>query len=476
MTHMKNMTSDVCVIGAGAGGLTVASVASQMGAKVILVEGNKMGGDCLNTGCVPSKSLLAAAKAAKTCVESKKFGIHTNKLEVHFEEVMNYIKKVINTVSEHDSVERFEKLGVKVIQSSGSFLDEKTLVAGDFHIHSKRFVIATGSSPSIPKIPGLEKIDYLTNETIFSLKEKPEHLIVIGGGPIGCELSQAFALLGIRVSILEAFTILPKDEKDLVSIMRDQLISDGITIYEHCKILQINKQNNLIEVQININDTDKTITGTHLLIATGRTANISHLNLDAAKITYTEKGISVDKRLRTSNKRVFAIGDVIGHYQFTHIAGYHVGIVIKNILFRLPAKINYQAVPWVTYTTPELAHVGLSEDDASKKYSEIKKLNFCFKDNDRAITENKTNGSISVITQRNGKILGVSILGEEAGELLLPWIIAIQKNRKINEFVNAIIPYPTLSEINRQAASKFYEPILFSQWIKKIVRLLLKLP
>lgn len=469
---IKKIKADICIIGAGAGGLTVAATASQMGASVILIEQDKMGGDCLNTGCVPSKSLLAAAKSAKLCHEAKKFGVHVNSVQINFQEVVSYVKKCIDTIEKHDSVDRFEKLGVKVIQGKGEFLNPQTVVAGDMHIHAKRFVIATGSSPSIPDISGLENINYFTNETIFELHEKPEHLVVIGGGPIGCELSQAFALLGFKVTLLEVVNILPKDEKDLVSNLREQLIADGVKIYEGCQILGVNQNNSLSEVQIKHQEKNEIITGSHILIAAGRKPNVSNLNLDAAEIVYTKKGISVDNRLRTSNKRVYAIGDVVGHFQFTHIAGYHASIAIKNILFRLPAKINYHSVPWVTYTTPELSHVGLSEEEASKKYSKMNVLRYEFKENDRAIVENRINGSIKAIVTPKGKILGVSILGYEAGELLLPWIMAIQKNRKINEFVGVITPYPTLSEINRQVASEFYKPMLFSKWMRGLVKAL----
>jgi len=472
----EKIKADICIIGAGAGGLTVAATAAQMGASVVLIEQHKMGGDCLNTGCVPSKSLLAAAKAAKLCVNAKKFGIHVDSIQINFQEVMSHVKKSIDTIEKHDSIERFEKLGVNVIKKKGSFIDAKTVVAGACHVQAKRFVIATGSSPVIPDIIGMEKISYLTNETIFELQEKPEHLIVIGGGPIGCELSQAFSLLGTQVTLLEAFTLLPKDDKALVSNLREQLIADGMAIYENCKIVDVHQKENKIEIKIDQQNKTQIISGSHLLIATGRKANIADLNLSAAKVNTTQKGIVVDNRLRTSNKHIYAIGDCIGQYQFTHIAGYHASIITRNILFRLPAKINYQAVPWVTYTTPELAHVGLSKEEASKAHAKINVLHYALSENDRAIVENKTNGTIKAITTSKGKILGVSILAEESGELLLPWIMAIQHNRKINEFVSVITPYPTMSEMNRQVASEFYKPIIFSKWVRRLVKVLSLLP
>ncbi len=472
MNQIKKIKVDVCIIGAGAGGLSVAAAAVQMGATVVLIEHEKMGGDCLNYGCVPSKSLLAAAKSAKECQQSAHFGIHVESVAIDFAQVMSHVRGVIDTIAEHDSVERFTKLGVQVIQAKALFQDPHTVIAGDAIIHARRFVIATGSTATIPPIPGLEQTAYSTNETIFSLTAKPEHLIVIGGGPIGCELSQAFALLGCEVTLLEGVKILPRDEQDLVSILREQLIQDKVKLYEDIRVINVSQQNNAIHIQIERSGQQQTIIGTHLLVAAGRKANVAGLNLPAANIAYTDRGIQVDNRLRTTNKHVFAMGDVAGGYQFTHIASYHAGIVIRNILFRIPAKVNYRAVPWVTYTMPELAHVGLLAEEALKNDSKVRVLNFSFSDNDRAQTERATVGSIKVITTAKGKILGTTILGAHAGELLLPWIIAIQEGRTIRDFTNAIAPYPTLSEISKRVAGEFYVTMLFSTRIKKLVRFL----
>lgn len=472
MIQPKKIKGDICIFGAGAGGLTVASVAAQMGARVVLIEQDKMGGDCLNSGCVPSKSLLAAAKAAKQCAQAKQFGIHLQSIEINFSEVMDHIKKVIETIAEHDSVERFTNLGVQVIHGHASFVDEKTVVVNDTYIQARRFVIATGSTASIPPIPGLEKINFLTNETIFSLNEKPTHLIVIGGGPIGCEIAQAFAFLGCRVTLLEAMNILPKDDSELVLQLKNQLTQDGVIIHEKISIKNVKDEDGTIFVEFENNGNKQIISGSHLLVATGRRAKVDGLNLEAAKIQYTPKGIQVDQRLRTTNKSVFAMGDVIGGYQFTHVAGYHAGIIIKNCLFRIPAKADNHAIPWVTYTMPELAHVGLSTDENQTQDHSIKTLRFSFQDNDRAQAELATLGTIKVITAKNGKILGVSILGENAGELLLPWVIAIQNGRNISEIAKTIAPYPTLSEISKRVAGEFYVPMLFSKRIKKIVKIL----
>lgn len=464
---------DICVIGAGAGGLSVAAGASQMGATVALVESGKMGGDCLNYGCIPSKSLLAAAKAAQHFRTAEPFGIHPIEPEIDFTKVMAHVHNVIHIIGEKkDSIERFTKLGVKVFQAHGEFLDANTLVAGDTKITARRFVVATGSSPKIPPIPGLDRVSFYTNETIFDLTKKPEHLIIIGGGPIGCELGQAFHMLGTEVTVIEANRILKHDEQDFVDILRTHLLKQGLKIHEKVKIAQIKQRQSQIEVTLEKKGQQQTIVGSDLLVATGRSANVNGLNLEAAGIRYSLKGIEVDSRLRTTNKRVYAIGDVAGSYQFTHLANYHAGIVIRNILFRLPARVDYRAPPWVTYTDPELAHVGLSILDAQKVDAKTKILTWDYIEIDRALAENQTLGKIKVATNRRGSILGVTILGSHAGELLIPWISAIQEGKSIRSMTNFIVPYPTLSEINKFVAGEFYTPILFSKWTKKMVRFL----
>ncbi|OGT50919.1 MAG: dihydrolipoamide dehydrogenase [Gammaproteobacteria bacterium RIFCSPHIGHO2_12_FULL_42_13] len=469
---MTQLNVDICVIGGGSGGLSVAAGASQMGATVALVESGKMGGDCLNYGCVPSKSLLTAAKVAHEISTSSLFGIEEKKPVVDFAKVMAHVHGVIEKISVHDSVERFTKLGVKVIQAPAQFKDANTVVAGDTTITARRFVIATGSSPAVPPIPGIDKVNFYTNETIFDIQHKPEHLIVIGGGPIGCELAQAFLLLGTKVTVLEAFNILPKDEKDLVAMLRQQLIDDGLVIKEGVKITDIREENKKIKVTLTKEGREEVITGTDLLVAAGRRANVKKLNLEAAGVRYSAKGIEVNKRLQTSNKRVYAVGDVAGSFQFTHIAGYHAGIAVRNILFRLPANVDYKAVPWVTYTDPELAHVGMSTEDALKYDPKAKIVYANFADNDRAQAEHKTLGKIKVVTDKKGKILGATILGPHAGELLLPWVIAIQEGKSIRSMTSIIAPYPTLSEISKRVAGEYYKPLIFSDRVKKIVRFL----
>lgn len=468
--------TDIAIIGGGSGGLSVAAGASQMGANVVLIEHHKMGGDCLNVGCVPSKSLLAAAKSVYQIQQAEKFGASTQGVEVDFSKVMQHVKSVINAIAPNDSVERFEGLGVKVILSNAKFINQNTVLAGEYEVTAKRFVIATGSSPFVPPIPGLKDVVFYTNETIFDLTEKPSHLIIIGGGPIGCEIAQAFLMLGCKVTVLEMFNILPKDDIEMVEISRKNFIKQGLEIHENIKILDVNNAgNNQIAINIESQGETKTISGSHVLVATGRRPIVNTLNLESAKVIYSPKGIQVDQYLRTSNKKIYAIGDCVGPYLFTHIAGYHAGIVIKNILFKLFAKVDYSVVPWVTYTEPELAQVGLIEKDAVQKYKDCRVLNWSFDENDRAQAEKETMGKIKVITDKKGYILGVTILGKNAGELLLPWIILMQNKLKISKMTDCIVPYPTLSEISKRAAGQFYTPLLFSDKMKKWVKLIQRL-
>ncbi|MGE3319506.1 MAG: NAD(P)/FAD-dependent oxidoreductase [Candidatus Berkiella sp.] len=468
----KTIKVDLAIIGGGAGGLSIAAGAAQMGASVALIEKGKMGGDCLNSGCVPSKSLLAAAKVAHTMRKAHQFGIQAVEPEVDFTKVMEHVHGVIDTIAVHDSVDRFEKLGVAVIQAPGRFQDKCSVVGDDTLVKAKRFVIATGSSPAIPPVPGLDKVSYFTNESIFFLTEKPSHLIVIGGGPIGSELAQAFLLLGVKVTVLEAFKMLPRDEQDLVAILRDQLLQQGLNLYENTKILDVKQSGQNISVLIENGHQQETITGSHLLVAAGRRPNVADLNLEAANIKYSPKGIQVDSRLRTSNSHVYAIGDAIGSYQFTHIANYHAGIVLRNVLFRMPVKVDYRAVPWVTYTLPELAHVGLSSEEALKQDPNTKITVWDFKENDRAQAEHETTGKIKIITNQRGKVLGATILGPHAGELLTPWIDAVQHQKSVRSMTNNIIPYPTLSEISKRVAGEYYTPMLYSHRTKLLVSML----
>ena len=467
-----SLTPDICVIGAGSAGLSIAAGASQMGAETVLIESGKMGGDCLNYGCVPSKSLLVAGKAAKAPAFAARLGVKLPPAEIDFQAVHDHVQGVIAAIAPHDSVERFEGLGVKVIQARGRFLSPDEVAAGEQRIKARRFVVATGSSAFVPPILGIDQVPYLTNETVFDLTACPEHLIVIGGGPIGCELGQAFRHLGAKVSIVEMFSIMPKDDPELVAVIRTRLRAGGIDVLENTKVAGVARKGDGVAVTLESEGESRTLSGSAILLAAGRRPNVEDLDLEAAGIAFDRGGIKVDDRLRSSNKRVFSAGDVSGGYQFTHMAGYHAGVVIKNVLFRLPSKVDSTAVPWVTFTDPELAHVGMDEEQARSSAGEIRVLRWPYAENDRAQAERQTDGLIKVVTARNGRILGASIVGQHAGELIHPWVLAISQGLKIGAMAGMIAPYPTLGEIGKRAAGSFYTPKLFSERTRKIVRFL----
>ena len=466
---------DICVIGAGSGGLTVGAGASQMGASTILIERDRMGGDCLNVGCVPSKAMIAAAHAAHAARNAGPFGIRLPEPEIDFSAVHDHVQEVIASIAPHDSVERFEALGVKVLTASARFTGPRTVVAGDHEIQARRFVIATGSRAAIPPVPGLDTVPYLTNETIFDRTQAPEHLVVIGGGPIGVELAQAHRRLGVRVTVLEMFTALGKDDPELAEVVKVRLAKEGIDLREGVEILKVEMNAGGVAIDIGHDGERHTIEASDILVAAGRRPNIEDLGLDVAGIAHTRQGITVDRRLRTSNRRVFAIGDVAGPYQFTHMAGYQAGIVIRNALFRMPAKVNYTAVPWVTYTDPELAHVGMTEAEAKERAGEIRVLRFPYAENDRASAERQTDGFAKVITSAKGKVLGASIVGAHAGELIQTWILPVAQRMHIKHVAGLIMPYPTLGEINKRVAGSYFTPTLFGDRVKRIVRLLARL-
>ena len=461
------LTPDLFVIGAGSGGLAVAAGAVQMGASVVLVERDRMGGDCLNFGCVPSKSLLAAAKRADCWRHGGEFGVFYQPPRIDFAAVADSVERVIAGIAPNDSQERFEGLGAHVIRAEAHFIDNRTVQVGDALIRPRRFVIATGSRPVIPPIPGLDSVPYLTNETIFANRERPEHLIVIGGGPIGIELAQAYRRLGAAVTVIDAGPMLPRDDAELVGRLAALLTAEGIALKPSVGVEAIERREAGISVVL---ANGERVAGSHLLIAAGRRADTAALNLAAAGIEATPHGIKVDARLRTSNRRAFAIGDAAGGPQFTHIALYHAGIVIRNALFRLPSRVDYRALPWVTYTDPELAQVGLTET-AAKNEGEIRVLRWPFADNDRAHTERDTAGEIKVIT-RNGRIIGATILGAAAGDLILPWALAISQKLKIGAMANLIVPYPTRGEAGKRAAGAYYTPTLFAPRTRRLVRFL----
>lgn len=462
--------ADLCIIGAGSGGLSVAAGAAQLGQKVVLIERHKMGGDCLNYGCVPSKSLIAAAAHAQAVRRAPEFGVDAGEPKTDFARVMKHVHDVIAAIEPNDSVERFEKLGVRVVKASARFVGPHEVEAGDLKISARYFIVATGSSPLKPSIPGLEQTPYFTNETLFDNTVLPEHLIIIGGGPIGIELAQAHRRLGSRVTVLEAKQILPKDDVDAVAIVREALTKDGVVIREGASVTAVAKTESGVSVTIMRNGQSEIVTGSHLLLAAGRTPNVDGLNLEAAGVKYSRKGIEVDAGLRTANSRVYAIGDVAGGLQFTHVAGYHAGIIIRRLLFKVPAKAN-AVTPWCTYTDPELAHVGLTEASAREKGLTVSIARWPLHDNDRAQAERELHGLAKVVVVK-GRVVGATIVAPHAGDLILPWVMAVGQKMKLSAMAGLVAPYPTLSEISKRAAGSYFTPKLFSGRTRGLIKIL----
>ncbi len=467
---------DLCVIGAGSGGLSVAAGAAQLGADVVLLERHKMGGDCLNYGCVPSKALLAAAKRAQTMRKVAPFGIQPVEPEIDHRAVLAHVHEVIAAIEPNDSVERFSGLGVKVMLTEGRFKDKSTLLADGVEIKARRFVIAAGSQPAIPPIPGLDTTPYFTNETIFEAPGFLKHLIIIGGGPIGLEMAQAHRRLGSEVTVIEAVTPLIKDDEEVRYVVLNRLSEEGVRILDKARLERTEPFAGGVRVTFTKDGQSYSLDGSHLLLAVGRKPNLEGLNLDAAGIKYERGGITVNSGLKTTNSRVYAIGDIAGGPQFTHVAGYHASVVVKNALFRIPAKADHSTIPWVTFTDPELAHVGLTEADARAKHgNRINVLRWPYTENDRAQAERQTEGFVKVITNKKGKILGASMVGANAGELIQLWSLAMQKKINVSAMASYVAPYPTMMEINKRAAITYFLPKLTSPLIKRVVGWLKKL-
>jgi pyruvate/2-oxoglutarate dehydrogenase complex dihydrolipoamide dehydrogenase (E3) component len=461
--------TDICVIGGGSGGLSVAAGAVQMGARVVLIEGHRMGGDCLNYGCVPSKALLAAGKAAQGHRGRAALGVTPAIPQVDFAGTKDHVARVIAAIEPHDSPERFRGLGVHLIEDYGRFISPTQVQAGDTTITARRFVIATGSSPLIPPIPGLDEVPFLTNETVFDLREAPGHLLIVGGGPIGLEMAQAHRRLGCAVTVIEGARALGRDDPDAAAVVLESLRAEGVEIIEGAQVERIAGRAGAIEVVVK---GGTAFVGTHLLIAVGRKPNIERLNLEAAGIKSGRAGIEVDDRLRTSNRRVMAIGDVAGRGQFTHVAGYHGGLVVRSAVLGLPARLRDDHIPHVTYTDPELAQVGLTEAAARAKFgARLTVIRLGFDANDRAQAEGRTAGLLRVMVVR-GRPVGATIAGPGAGEMIGIWALALANRMKMSAIAGTVLPYPTLNELSKRAAGAYFTPHLFDNaWIKRVVGL-----
>lgn len=468
---MTKLKTDLLIIGAGSGGLSLAAGASQMGADVTLLEKHKMGGDCLNYGCVPSKALIAAGKQAHV-MRHAKFGVSAIEPQIDYAAAKDHVQATIDTIAPVDSQERFEGFGVRVIREHGSFVGETKVKAGETEIEARRIVIATGSVPFVPPIPGLDTVPYLTNESLWDLRDLPEHLLVIGGGPIGIEMAQAHLRLGSKVTVIEGAKALGKDDPEMAAVVLEKLRDEGMEIEEGAMAENVSGTEGAIKVTTK---DGRAFEGSHLLMAVGRSANTDGLNLEAAGIDYDRGGIKTDTGLRTTNSKVYAIGDVAGQLQFTHVAGYHAGVVIRSILFGLPSKARQNHIPWATYTDPELAHVGLTEALAQEEYgTHLEIARFPYHENDRAIAEGKTTGLIKVMIAK-GRPVGATIVGDKAGDLIGIYALAIANRLKMSQVAGMIAPYPTMGELSKRAAGVYFSPRLFeSTKVKKVVGLIQK--
>ncbi len=440
---------DLVVIGGGSGGLVVAGVAASLKAKVALVERDRLGGDCLWYGCVPSKSLIHASRVAYDVKHAGRFGIYCKDPEIDFAKAIGHVQSVISTIQPHDSPERFAGLGVEVIFGSGKFTDQKTFEVNNRRLKARAFVIATGSRAAAPPIPGLQEAGYITNEEVFSITERPDSLAIIGGGPIGCELGQAFSRLGSQVTIIASRDrLLPKEDPEAVEVIHQQFASEGIRFLLNTKAERVEVADGKKYVWAG----GEKIAADQILVAAGRKPNVESLNLDAARVKMGSRGIQVNSKLQTTNPRIYACGDVLGAYQFTHVASYQANVVLKNALFLPVFKADNRVIPWATFTDPELARVGLTEQEARERYgNDIYVVKQDFAEVDRAQAEAATKGFAKIITKRNGQIIGAHLVGPAAGELIHEIVLAMSHRLKISA-LSGIHIYPTLAEINSKVA------------------------
>ncbi len=469
---------DLCVIGAGMAGLSVAAGASQLGLKVVLCEQGKTGGSHLHDADVPSKALIAAAAAAQAAREAGRFGVQMQGPPVvDYAAVRAHVRRTIAAIAPDHSMARLDGLGVRVIAAPARFVSPARVEAGGFEIAARRFVIATGSRPALPPVPGLDRISCLTNETLFDLDTRPEHLLVIGGGATGCELAQAHARLGTKVTLVETATLLSGEDAEAVAVVRRALKRDGVELHEGTRVLRIERHAVAnVAVLGDAAGNETPLACSHILLAAGRLANIDALGLDVAKIEAGPNGIVVDERLFTTNRAVLALGDCAGGPKSTHVAGWHAGIAIRNLCFRMRAKADASAIPRVTFTAPELAQVGLTEAQAHAAGIGLRLARWPFFGNDRAQATGEGEGFVKIVADAKGRVRGATLVGARAGELLAPWIAAVAQRRKLSAISGDVMPYPTLSETGRRAAGASFAAKLFSPGTRRLVRFLFRLP
>lgn len=467
----KALTPDLCVIGAGAGGLSVAAAAAAMGVAVVLIEKGEMGGDCLNSGCVPSKALLAAAHAAHRARKMSRLGVTADNIRVDFPVVMAHVRGAIRAIAPNDSQARYRAMGVQVIRAAARFIAPDAVEAGGFIIRARRFIVATGSSPAMPNITGLEQIRTLTNETIFSLDALPAHLVILGAGAVGVELAQAFARLGARVTVLEAERALAREDEEFVAPILDALRRDGVDLREHARVLRAEVRGAGFALHL---EDGALIEGTHLLVATGRRPHVEGLGLEAAGVRRRVDGALAGPDLRTTNRRIYLVGDAAGGPQFTHAANDQAGLVLRATLFRLRVRAAPERVPRVLFTDPELAVCGLSEAEARKRHGAIRVLRWPLAENDRARAEGVTAGHVKIIAARNGRVLGAAIAGPGAGEMIALWQVAATQGLKLQAMASLVLPYPTLNEASKRAALTALAPMAANPWLRRLLGLLRK--
>jgi len=476
---MTDFDYDIGIIGGGAAGLTVASGASQLGAKTLLIEKEPaLGGDCLHFGCVPSKTLIHSAHVYHLMQHAERFGLPKASIPpVDFKQIAKRIQKVIATIQQHDSEERFCGLGAKVLFGEAVFKDEHTIDLGGHRKSAKNWVIATGSSPVAPPIPGLYDTPFLTNREIFSLDHLPKSMVILGGGPIGIEMAQAFNRLGTSVTVVDrSAQILGKEDKDMADRVASIMEDEGVIFFLEASIEEIREAHGFKSVKItNKSGESKDLNTETILVAMGRAPNIENMGLEDIGVAYDRYGISVDNRMRTSHKHIYAAGDVSGGFQFTHAAGYEGSIVVSNAIFRLPRKANYTYLPWCTYTDPELASIGMNEKTAASRDLDYTVWSEEFKDNDRSLAEDETTGSIKMILNAKEKPLGVQILGPRAGDLLSEWVAILNGKVKLSTLAAAVHPYPTMGEINKRVAGNFFSPKIFSKKVQKGLKFIFQL-
>ncbi len=466
----KITKADLVVIGAGSGGLSVAAGAAQLGLKVVLFEKGEMGGDCLNYGCVPSKALIAAASAAHEAQHAERLGVTAGPVSVDFTRVMDHVRGAIAAIAPNDSQARFEGFGVRVVREPARFEDARTVSSDSLRVRARKIVVATGSRAVVPPIEGLADIAYLTNESIFDLTDRPDRLIVLGGGPIGVELGQAFRRLGSEVVLVEAGTLLGREDPDASEVVVRQLREDGVEFMAGYKAVRV-EAGPIVVLQKD--GEDIRITGSHLLVAVGRRPSLDGLDLQKAGVETDRNGIVTDRSLRSSNPRVFAVGDAAGRGQFTHLAGAHAALFVRRAVFGLPVNADDLQVPRVTYADPELASIGLGEAAARERHGDDVRIEvFPFKENDRAVAETDTRGFGKLITTRKGKVLGVTLVGRHAGDHIHLWSLMMSAGLKLSQLTGMIAPYPTRGEISKRLAGQWYTPALFSARTRALVSVL----